>query len=72
MTKEGDASLTLGRTEKGCRPEPFFCRPEPLFCRPERKRGVPRRLHVGSLGTFVPREDKKGSAPRNDKKGSVP
>ena len=39
------------------------------FCRPERKRGVPkrgvpRRIHVGSLGTFVPREDMDGLSPR--------
>ena len=43
---------------------PFFVIPSPLFCHPERSEG--------SLGTFVPWDDKKGSMPREDKKGSAP
>ena len=46
-----DASLSLGMTEKGCRPEPLFCHPEPLFCHSEPPffvipRRKPRNLHL--------------------------
>ena len=45
------ASLSLGMTEKGCRPEPFFCHPRaPFFCRPERSEG--------SLGAYMSQPDR--------------
>jgi hypothetical protein len=50
----------------------LFCHLEPLSLSPRASLFVAPSVSEGSLGTYVPREDKKGSVLRDDKKENVP